>query len=180
MEFENKMPVRHVRDGYKGWISGTTKMKEIFTGNREMESQYCVHIPGEDKRRIAPGEDLELITDVKEFPEFVFENETHDENESWLHALGYQITDMDFKERTNILVNVAIPYRGERSVIFKLTSFMKSRATSPERIRLYYYALTEWNRDINFILSKYEDWWIKKHVKEIRSKLEKKGYKWKE
>lgn len=178
MELDNKTPVKHIRDGYKGWINGTTKMKEIFTGNKEVEFQYCVQIPNEDKRRIAPAEDLEVITDVKEFPEFIFENESPDETESWLHALGYQITDKDFKERINILMNVAIPYRGERSVIFKLTSFMKSRATSVARIRQYYHALSEWNRDINFILAKYDDWWIKRHVKQIRTKLESKGYKW--
>lgn len=153
-------------------------MKECFTGSTDCDFQYRVQIPGEERRRIAPGEDLEIITDAAEFPEFVFEHDHHEENESWLHALGYQITGMDFKERISIVLNVAIPMRGERSVVYKITGFMKARATSQERVQKYYHALSEWNRDINFIMRKYDDKWIKQHVKSIRKRLEKNGYHW--
>ncbi|MCA9393732.1 MAG: hypothetical protein H6756_00340 [Candidatus Omnitrophica bacterium] len=177
-ELSEKTPVKHVRDGYKGWICGRTRMKECFTGNTDCDFQYRVQIPGEDRRRIAPREDLEIIREAGDFPEVIYEHDQHDENESWLHALGYQITGMDFNERITILMNIAIPMRGERSVVYKLTGFMKARATSQDRTQQYYHALSEWNRDINFIMKKFDDKWIKTHVKSIRKKLEQNGYHW--
>lgn len=178
VELLDKTPVKHVREGYKGWICGKTRIKECFTGNAECDYQYRVQIPGEDRRRIAPREDLEIITEAGDFPEVIYAHDQHDENESWLHALGYQITGMDFKERISILLNIAIPMRGERSVVYKITGFMKARATSQDRTQQYYHALYEWNRDINFIMRKYDDKWIKQHVKSIRKRLEKNGYHW--
>ena len=63
---ENDTLVRHKILGYEGLIDGHTRMKLIFTGKRECELQYRIKIPGQDKRFIAPEEDLEIGSKEKE------------------------------------------------------------------------------------------------------------------
>jgi len=64
--FENDTLVRHKILGYEGLIDGQTRMKLIFTGERGCDSQYRIKIFGQDKRFIAPEEDLELGDKDKE------------------------------------------------------------------------------------------------------------------
>ena len=63
---ENDTLVKHKILGYEGLIDGQTRMKLIFTGERGCESQYRIKIPGQDKRFIAPEEDLEIGNKDKE------------------------------------------------------------------------------------------------------------------
>jgi hypothetical protein len=57
---ENNTPVRHKILGYEGVIDGETRLKMLFTGERGVASQYRIKVPGQDKRFIAPEEDLEI------------------------------------------------------------------------------------------------------------------------
>jgi len=63
---ENDTLVRHKILGYEGLIDGHTRMKLIFTGERGCELQYRIKVLGQDKRFIAPEEDLELGNKDKE------------------------------------------------------------------------------------------------------------------
>jgi len=63
---ENDTLVKHKILGYEGLIDGQTRMKLIFTGERGCESQYRIKVLGQDKRFIAPEEDLEIGDKEKE------------------------------------------------------------------------------------------------------------------
>ena len=63
---ENDTLVKHRILGYEGLIDGQTRMKLIFTGERGCEYQYRIKVFGQDKRFIAPEEDLELGNKDKE------------------------------------------------------------------------------------------------------------------
>ncbi len=63
---ENDTLVRHKILGYEGLIDGQTRMKLVFTGERGCESQYRIKVLGQDKRFIAPEEDLEIGNKDKE------------------------------------------------------------------------------------------------------------------
>ncbi|NQT45885.1 MAG: hypothetical protein HQ593_00210 [Candidatus Omnitrophica bacterium] len=56
-----KTKVKHRRLNYFGFVAGITKIKEIFTGNVDCDWQYRIEIPKEDRRRIAPEEDLIVV-----------------------------------------------------------------------------------------------------------------------
>jgi len=66
--------IRHKVVGYEGRIDGTTEIKTCFTAGGEILSrpntkqifQYRVVIDGESMRRIAPGEDLEVLEGAAE------------------------------------------------------------------------------------------------------------------
>ncbi len=59
--FEDKVLVKHKRLGYEGLIDGKTKLRILFTGNKAVEFQYRIKIANQDKRYIAPEEDLKAI-----------------------------------------------------------------------------------------------------------------------
>jgi hypothetical protein len=59
--FENKVLVKHKKLGYEGTIDGQTQLKMLFTGNKKVDFQYRVKIANQDKRFIAPEEDLRRI-----------------------------------------------------------------------------------------------------------------------
>ena len=59
--FEDGSLVKHKKTGYEGLIDWRTKMKMLFTGNRECEFQYRIKLPNHDKRLIAPEEDLRKL-----------------------------------------------------------------------------------------------------------------------
>jgi len=63
---ENDTLVKHKILGYEGLIDGQTRMKLIFTGERGCDSQYRIKVFGQDKRFIAPEEDLEVGNKDKE------------------------------------------------------------------------------------------------------------------
>lgn len=58
---EDKVLVRHKRLGYEGVIDGQTSLRILFTGNKACEFQYRIKIPNQDKRFIAPEEDLKVL-----------------------------------------------------------------------------------------------------------------------
>ena len=58
---ENKALVRHKRLGYEGLIDGQTSLRILFTGKKTCEFQYRVKILNQDKRLIAPEEDLKVL-----------------------------------------------------------------------------------------------------------------------
>jgi len=59
--FEEGSVVKHKILGYEGLIDGHTNLKMLFTGNRKCEFQYRIKIPNQDKRLIAPEEDLKML-----------------------------------------------------------------------------------------------------------------------
>ena len=63
---ENDTLVKHKILGYEGLVDGQTRMKLIFTGERGCEYQYRIKVLGQDKRFIAPEEDLEIGNKDKE------------------------------------------------------------------------------------------------------------------
>ena len=63
---ENDTLVKHKILGYEGLIDGYTRMKLVFTGERGTEYQYRIKVLGQEKRFIAPEEDLEVGSKDKE------------------------------------------------------------------------------------------------------------------
>ena len=59
--FEDGSLVKHKKTGYEGFIDGQTSLRLWFTGNKECKFQYRVKFPNQDKRLIAPEEDLKLL-----------------------------------------------------------------------------------------------------------------------
>lgn len=154
-------PVRHKTEGYKGWINGITKMEDLFTGNTDCQWQYRILLSDGKQRKIAPPEDLEAIADAAEFPPFILDtklgkNKKFNE-ESQLHALGYNISDLNSEERWDILVNVAIPILGVTSVVKTIISLASLRCRKIESAKKYIYSLTEWYNDIENIFKEYKD-----------------------
>ena len=58
---EDKSLVKHKRLDYEGLIDGQTQLKILFTGNKACEYQYRIKILNQDKRFIAPEEDLKVL-----------------------------------------------------------------------------------------------------------------------
>jgi hypothetical protein len=63
---ENDTLVKHKILGYEGLVDGVTKLKMLYTGERAVEFQYRIKVLGQDKRFIAPEEDLEIGNKDKE------------------------------------------------------------------------------------------------------------------
>jgi hypothetical protein len=63
---ENDTLVRHKILGYEGLVDGVTKLKMLYTGDRGSEFQYRIKVLGQDKRFIAPEEDLVIGNKDKE------------------------------------------------------------------------------------------------------------------
>jgi hypothetical protein len=58
---EDKALVKHKRLGYEGTIDGQTSLRILFTGNKAVEFQYRIKLLNQDKRCIAPEEDLKVL-----------------------------------------------------------------------------------------------------------------------
>ena len=63
---ENDTLVKHKILGYEGLVDGVTKLKMLYTGERTCEFQYRIKVLGQDKRFVAPEEDLEIGNKDKE------------------------------------------------------------------------------------------------------------------
>ena len=63
---ENDTLVKHKILGYEGLIDGQTKLKMLFTGERGCAFQYRIKVLGQEKRYIAPEEDLAIGNKDKE------------------------------------------------------------------------------------------------------------------
>ena len=63
---ENDTLVRHKILGYEGLVDGVTKLKMLYTGERGVDFQYRIKVLGQDKRFVAPEEDLEVGNKDKE------------------------------------------------------------------------------------------------------------------
>ena len=63
---EDDTLVKHKILGYEGLIDGQTRFILVFTGDRGCEFQYRIKVLGQDKRFIAPEEDLEIGNKDKE------------------------------------------------------------------------------------------------------------------
>jgi hypothetical protein len=63
---ENDTLVKHKILGYEGLVDGVTKLKMLYTGERGSEFQYRIKVLGQEKRFIAPEEDLEIGNKDKE------------------------------------------------------------------------------------------------------------------
>ncbi len=63
---ENDTLVKHKILGYEGLVDGVTKLKMLYTGERGVEFQYRIKVLGQDKRFIAPEEDLVVGNKDKE------------------------------------------------------------------------------------------------------------------
>jgi hypothetical protein len=58
---EDKVVVKHKRLGYEGTIDGQTSLRMLFTGNKSCDFQYRIKIANQEKRFVAPEEDLKII-----------------------------------------------------------------------------------------------------------------------
>ncbi len=148
-------PVKHKTEGWSGWIHATTRMKEIFTSNMDLPWQYTVRLEGEGQMKVAPLEDLEWIQVNAPFPAYVMYKDSISEKnyleETRLHALGYQITGLNFEERWEILHYIAIPMLGAKEVIRTIMAVISSRLAKPANAEKFRFAFKEWNRDLNAI-----------------------------
>jgi len=161
---ENRLPeytpVRHKKAGYKGWIHSTTKMSELFTGQKKYDWQYTITVEGLEEKKVAPGEDLEVIMDSREFPPFLRETKNLESGyieETALHMLGYRITDMSWDQRWNILINVGIPILGPLKVVSTITNLIYTRLSNVEMAERNQHALLEWRRDLDMVLDRFGD-----------------------
>jgi hypothetical protein len=153
--FPNLTPVRHKKEGYAGWIDGVTKIEGLFTGNKNMAWQYRVYL-SDGKRKVAPEEDIEHTADLKGLPPEELRSRYVEsfEGESDLHALGYNLSDMNQEERQKLLVFCALPMLGPERVIKSLCDILwrKVRRNKTEKIEKYHNAIEQWSRDLDFVL----------------------------
>ena len=149
-------PVRHKSDGYVGWIHSTTTLKSVFTGDLSVKWQYTVRVDGNLKTMVAPPDDLQWIDTRAPFPNYVtFNKELSDKNylqETRLHALGYQISDLNSDERWDILKFVAIPMLGAKEVVRTIMAVISSRIARPANAEKFHHAIKAWNKDLNAIV----------------------------
>jgi len=149
-------PVKHKTDGYVGWIHSTTTLKSVFTGDLSVKWQYTVRVDGNLKTMVAPPDDLQWIDTRAPFPNYVtFNKELSDKNylqETRLHALGYQISDLNSDERWNILKFVAIPMLGAKEVVRTIMAVISSRIARPANADKFRHAIKAWNKDLNAIV----------------------------
>ncbi len=147
--------VKHVRDGYTGWIHASTTMKDLFTGNKECKWQYTIRIEGETQLRVAPVEDLSWIDVNAPFPAYlIYKQEISDKKylqETRLHALGYQISGLNSEERWHILKYVAIPMLGAKEVVRTIMAVVSSRTARPANADKFRNAFQSWNKDLNVV-----------------------------
>ncbi|MBF0532246.1 MAG: hypothetical protein HQL23_04015 [Candidatus Omnitrophica bacterium] len=153
-------PVRHKRDGYAGWIHSVTRMRELFTGEVDSDWQYTIRVPGKERMLIAPGADLEWVAAGAPFPPYIRVEDQSDgryHEETRLHSLKYQISDMAWEDRWNLLVYVAVPLIGVGETVHTILSLVHARCkTKKERLERYRYALTEWRSDLDMLLCHYQ------------------------
>ena len=149
-------PVRHKSDGYVGWIHSTTTLKNVFTGDVSVKWQYTVRVDGSLKTKVAPSDDLQWIDTKAPFPNYVtFNDSLSDKNylqETRLHALGYQISDLNSDERWDILKFVAIPMLGAKEVVRTIMAVISSRIARPANAEKFRHAFKAWNKDLNTIV----------------------------
>jgi len=149
-------PVRHKKDGYIGWVHATTTIKDIFTGDLSVKWQYTIRLEGSESMKVAPASDLEWITTQAPFPNYVMYNgSVSDKNylqETRLHALGYQISDLNSQERWDILKFVAIPMLGPKEVVRTIMAVLSSRIARPANADKFRHAIKAWNKDLNAIV----------------------------
>lgn len=58
---EDKVLVKHKKLGYEGTIDGQTTLRMLFTGNKDVPFQYRIKVANQEKRFVAPKEDLRVI-----------------------------------------------------------------------------------------------------------------------
>lgn len=79
-------------------------------------------------------------------------------DETPLHLLGYQITDRNYVDRWNMLINAGIPhlglYRTVRTLLGLIYLTVQAGEGSVERRR---HALTEWRLDLDMIIDRFRD-----------------------
>ena len=148
-------PVMHKKDGYVGWIHATTTLKDVFTGDLSVKWQYTVRVDGSLQTKVAPADDLQWVDTQAAFPNYVMYKETvSDKNylqETRLHALGYQILDLNSEERWDILKFVAIPMLGAKEVVRTIMAVISSRIARPANADKFRHAIKAWNKDLNAI-----------------------------
>lgn len=59
--FEDNTLVKHKKLGYEGLIDGQTNLRILFTGKKDCVFQYRIKIANQDKRFVAPKEDLKML-----------------------------------------------------------------------------------------------------------------------
>lgn len=155
----NLTPVKHVRDGYKGWIDETTRMHELFTGNTDVPFQYRI-MTHEGERRVAPEEDLEIDRESQVFPpDNVRERyaETR-EGQSDLNALGYSLSAMSGANRVRFLHECAVSILGVEKVVRNLCDITWRKVARGDGSSLgrYHNALKQWVDDLDSVLNTFE------------------------
>ncbi len=150
-------PVKHKTEGYIGWIHATTTMKELFTGDTSVKWQYTIRIDQGFNMKAAPAADLVWIETQAPFPmHLTYQESVSDKNylqETRLHALGYQISNLNAEERWNILQYVAIPMLGAKEVVRTIMAVISSRIARPANADKFRHAIKGWNSDLNAIAS---------------------------
>lgn len=155
-KFPNLTPVKHKKDGYVGWIDGVTKIETLFTGNSDAEWQYRVYLSAE-KRNVAPEDDLEHNLDLKGLPPEDLRSRYAEsfEGESDLHAIGYNLTDLNPEQRRELLSFCALPMLGPDKSLKSLCDILwrKVRRNKVEKIEKYHNAIEQWSHDLDYILT---------------------------
>ncbi len=113
-----------------------------------------------EQKRVAAGEDLEVITNSRKWPPFlkkVKDPKRGFKEETTLHVLGYKLTDITPVQRWNILTNVAIPILGPLEVGRSIANLIYSRLPNPEIAERSRNAILEWKKDLDAVLEKFAD-----------------------
>jgi len=154
--FPNLTPVIHKEDQYRGWIDGVTKLESLFTGKADTPWQYRVFL-ADGTRRVAPEQNLEPVSDAADFPPRELRSRYVEsiEGESDLHALGYNLSDMNPDQRRKFLHFCALPMLGPERVFKNLCDILwrKLRGNKPEKIEKYHNAIEQWAHDLDFGLN---------------------------
>jgi len=154
--FPDLTPVAHKTGQYQGWIDGVTRIESLFTGQTGMLWQYRIYL-SDGSRRVAPEQDLVAVAVAPEFPprELLSRYVESIEGQSDLHALGYNLSDMNPDQRRKFLDFCALPILGAERVLKNLCDILwrKLRGNKIEKIEKYHNAIGQWTHDLDFVLS---------------------------
>ena len=155
-KFPNLTPVVHKKEKYKGWIDGTTKIESLFTGNTDCSWQYRIYL-SDGTRNVAPEGDLKHIEESSDFPprELLDRHVDSFEGESDLHALGYNLSDLNPEQRQKLLTYCILPMIGPERALKSLCDILwrKVRRNKTEKIEKYHNAIEQWSHDLDFVLN---------------------------
>ncbi len=180
--FEDGIYVKHKTEGFIGLVDGQTSLKEFFTGNKEVASQYRIREVNSSQIRIAPEEDLEAIDYKPIKTAQPYDPAVKFKEQSFLREAGYHL-QLNANKRREILTSVVEEYNLYKVVSFLLKSTMFNRTGNKLRVLRNMNSLKQWGSDVDWLIENFKEAEnypaVLKLFEETKFILDERGYRWK-